>query len=50
LSDQELKKRCEVAVQCGIEKEVILTNFVLQEELAALYTLYPVKERSSAAT
>jgi hypothetical protein len=42
LSDQELKKYCEVAAQWGIEKEVILANFVLQEELVALYTLCTV--------
>jgi len=42
LSDGELKQYGEVAAKCGIDKTVILTNFVSQEILAALYTLCTV--------
>lgn len=42
LSDGELKQYGEVAAKCGVDKAVILTNFVSQEELAALYTLCSV--------
>jgi glycosyltransferase involved in cell wall biosynthesis len=42
LSDRELRRYQEVAAKCRVEKAVILTNFVSQEELAALYTLCTV--------
>ena len=42
LSDTELKQYRGVAAKCGVDKAVILTNFVSQEELAALYTLCTV--------
>jgi glycosyltransferase involved in cell wall biosynthesis len=42
LSDRELRRYQEVAAKSRVEKAVILTNFVLKEELAALYTLCTV--------
>jgi glycosyltransferase involved in cell wall biosynthesis len=42
LSDRELKQYREIAKKFGVDKSVILTNFVSQEELAALYTLCTV--------
>jgi glycosyltransferase involved in cell wall biosynthesis len=42
LSDGELKQYRGAATKCGVDKAVILTNFVSQEELAALYTLCTV--------
>jgi glycosyltransferase involved in cell wall biosynthesis len=39
LSDEELRRYRAVSVQLGVEKAVIFTNFVSQEELAALYRL-----------
>jgi len=42
LSDGELKQYREIAVKFGVDKAVILTNFVSKKELAALYTLCAV--------
>ena len=42
LSDREFKQYGEVAAKVGLNKSVILTNFVSREELAALYTLCTV--------
>jgi glycosyltransferase involved in cell wall biosynthesis len=42
LSDGELKQYREIAKTFGVDKSVILTNFISQEELAALYTLCTV--------
>ena len=42
LSDTELKQYRKVAAECGVQEAVVLTNFVSQEELAALYTLCTV--------
>jgi glycosyltransferase involved in cell wall biosynthesis len=42
LSDPELRHNRELAKKYGVEKAVILTNFVSKEELAALYALCTV--------
>lgn len=42
LSDSEIKQYRGVAAKCGMDKAVILTNFVSQQELVALYTLCSV--------
>jgi len=42
LSDGELKQYREIGVKFGVDKAVILTNFVSKKELAALYTLCAV--------
>jgi glycosyltransferase involved in cell wall biosynthesis len=42
LSHKELKQYREAATKFGVEKSVVLTNFVSREELAALYTLCTV--------
>ncbi len=42
LSDGELKQYRGAAAKSGVDKAVILTNFVSQEELTALYTLCTV--------
>jgi glycosyltransferase involved in cell wall biosynthesis len=42
LSDRELKDYREATGRFGLEKSVVLTNYVSREELAALYTLCTV--------
>ncbi len=42
LSDSELKQYRQVVAKFGVDKAVILTNFVSREELAVLYTLCTV--------